>query len=518
MTLVLIKAVVFISGCVLMSLEIAGSRILAPYFGNTIFVWSSLISVLLMALAGGYYAGGRLADRKPSFRLWAVLLCAAGLATAAVPFIAGPVNRMLLFRLGVGDRAGVLAASALIFFLPSLALGIVSPFAVKFSVKHISRVGNVTGELYAWSALGNVLGTLFTAFFLISRMGVFTIFVVLGCVLLAVSGLVFLLTQKPPGPLASFLIFIAAASLFFLPLPPLVETSSAELIVFQKDSFYNHLVVSDDPVRGVRKLRFDREIEQTGIELSGNYGSIHDTTSFLHLPVAFFPQMKNVLFLGCGGGIVPRNYFCDYPGIEIDVVEIDPLVVRVSRDYFFFFPAPRIHVHIDDGRRFIQRSDKAYDVVVIDVFNSAGHIPFHLLTREFFGELYEKMSGNGVVALNLISPMEGEGGALYRAVYKTLSSVFPQVYVFPVVLSDPWQDRTKPMNIIMVAVKERERRSPQELYDLIAAQTHSGFVKVPQLEEAARFCRDVAAEEMERADLLTDDFSPVELLYEKSRR
>jgi spermidine synthase len=512
----LIKTIVFISGSVLMSLEIAGSRVLAPYYGSTIFVWSSLITVLLTALAVGYYAGGRLADKRPSFLLWGILLAVAGLLTIAVPFIAGPVNRMLLFRFD--DRLGSLVSSCLVFFLPSFVLGIISPFAVKFSVKNISRVGNVTGELYAWSAVGNVLGTLLTAFFLIGRMGVFSIFVTLGAVLLAASGIVFLATASGSRRLASLPVFILPGMFFLLPLPPLIEFSPEEKIVFQKDSFYNHLVVTDDPAAGVRKLRFDKQIEQAGIVLSGNYGSIYSTTSMLHLPVAFSPAMKRVLFIGCGGGIVPRNYFCDYAGVEVDVVEIDPMVIKASRDYFFFFPAPQIRVYADDGRRFVQKAQEKYDVVVMDVFGSVGQIPFHLLTREFFLEVNGILEEEGVVALNLISPLEGKGAELFRSVYKTMSSVFPQTYVFPAVFSDAPQDKIEPQNIIIVATRQQKRLGSEELFNLIDGQVRSGRIRVSHLAESVWFSHRVSDEEMKDALLLTDDFAPVELLYGKFLR
>ncbi|MDD5414745.1 MAG: fused MFS/spermidine synthase, partial [Smithellaceae bacterium] len=405
-----------------------------------------------------------------------------------------------------------------VFFLPSFVLGIISPFAVKFSVKNISRVGNVTGALYAWSAVGNVLGTLLTAFFLIGRMGVFSIFVTLGAVLLAASGIVFLATASGSRRLASLPVFILPGMFFLLPLPPLIEFSPEEKVVFQKDSFYNHLVITDEPAAGVRKLRFDKQIEQAGIVLSGNYGSIYSTTSMLHLPVAFSPAMKKVLFIGCGGGIVPRNYFCDYAGVEVDVVEIDPMVIQASRDYFFFFPAPQIKVYGDDGRRFVQKTREKYDVVVMDVFSSVGQIPFHLLTREFFLEINGILEEEGVVALNLISPLEGRGAVLFRSVYKTMSSVFPQTYVFPVVFSDAPQDKVEPQNIILVATRQKKRLESEELFDLIDGQVRSGRIRVPNLALSARFSRRLSDKEMKDALLLTDDFAPVELLYGKFLR
>lgn len=509
-----IKAAVFVSGSVLMSLEMAGSRVLAPYYGSTIFVWASLISVFLVALAFGYYAGGFLADKKPSFLLWASLLAAAGILTILIPFICGPANRLLL-ALPVPESLAVLIASVSIFFLPSLVLGMISPFAIKFITKNISLIGKASGKIYAWSALGNVLGTLFTAFFLIGRFGVFSIFMGLGITLLVVSGFIFLFRLRLPA--AGGLLCVCSPFLLLLPLPRLVEIFPGEKAVFQKDSFYNHIVVSDNASEGSRRLRFDRFVEQAGIYLAPPYGSIHDTVSLFHLGAAFCPEMQKALFIGCGGGIAPRNYFSDYQPLKVDVVEIDPLVAQVSRDYFFFFEAPGLKINIDDGRRFVQKTGNSYDVAVLDVFNSAGQIPFHLLTREFFAELNSRLSDKGVVCLNLISPMQGRGGVLFNCVYKTLADVFGQVYIFPNMLSGKVMDRNKPMNIIILATKEKKRLSRDEIYTLIYKQELSGRLKVCGLAKAALFCYEPEPLREETGFILTDDFAPVDILYARYR-
>lgn len=185
---VMFKVIAFFSGAALMGLEIAGSRVLAPYFGSSVFVWGSLIGVLLAALSGGAYLGGLLADRAPDARTLAGLLALAGLVTLALPWVAPGVNRWV-FEAQIGPRVGPLVASALMFLVPGVALGTVSPFLVRLSVSKVTEVGAVAGTIGALSTAGSIVGTLGTAFYLIPAVGVRTILLVMGAGLLAMGGL-----------------------------------------------------------------------------------------------------------------------------------------------------------------------------------------------------------------------------------------------------------------------------------------------------------------------------------------
>ena len=171
-----------------MGLEIVGSRVLSPYFGSSIFVWGSLISVFLGSLSLGYLLGGKLADRYPHFTTLSLLVLAAGLLIWLIPLVSNPII-LFLVNLGLGSRPAPLVASLSIFFLPSMLLGTVSPYAVRLRATDIARMGNVSGGLYAISSAGSILGTLLTAFALIPLIGVRIIFLCLGATLLILSGL-----------------------------------------------------------------------------------------------------------------------------------------------------------------------------------------------------------------------------------------------------------------------------------------------------------------------------------------
>jgi len=177
-----------------MSLELLGSRMLAPYFGNSIFVWGALISVFLTALALGYYLGGILADMLPKIWLLALILIAAGIVTLILPAVYPFINSCI-FEIDFGYKWNPLLASIILFLLPGMGMGIVSPFLVKLKAHRLESLGNVAGRLYAASTTGSIIGTLGTAFFLIPAFGTKTNICFLSAVLIF-SGFILILKMR----------------------------------------------------------------------------------------------------------------------------------------------------------------------------------------------------------------------------------------------------------------------------------------------------------------------------------
>lgn len=187
----MLKLIVFISGSVLMALEIVGSRLLSPFFGNSVFVWSSLISVFLISLSVGYHLGGKLADKMPHPKILSAIIFGSGVLIFIIPFIQESVNNAI-FDYDLGLKISPLIASCILFLLPGILMGAVSPFAVKMSATSIETLGNVSGNISAISTIGNIFGTLFTSFYLIPTIGTKLIINLLGLTLLLSSGLIFI--------------------------------------------------------------------------------------------------------------------------------------------------------------------------------------------------------------------------------------------------------------------------------------------------------------------------------------
>ena len=178
---------VFLAGAVLLGLEIAASRVLAPYFGNSLFVWGALIGVVLAGLSIGYYAGGTVADRLPTPRLLVGVIGLSALLVLVIPFVDERVLERVV-EWDPGPRASPLVAAIALFGLPSIVLGSVSPIAVRLSASSLERLGRTAGSLYALSTAGSIAGTFLTAFWLIPELGTDQVIAVGALGLLAAPG------------------------------------------------------------------------------------------------------------------------------------------------------------------------------------------------------------------------------------------------------------------------------------------------------------------------------------------
>lgn len=166
----MIKVVVFMCGAIVMSFEILGSRVLAPNFGSSVFVWGSLISVFLAGLSAGYYLGGWLADRNPSSRKLSLMIIVPGILFLTFPWYSAPVSDWIFMK-DLGVRTSPLLASLALFLIPSVFLGIVSPYTAKLLICSHHTSGRTIGTLYALSTFGSIIGTVVTSFYLITLMG-----------------------------------------------------------------------------------------------------------------------------------------------------------------------------------------------------------------------------------------------------------------------------------------------------------------------------------------------------------
>ncbi|MBM4031972.1 MAG: hypothetical protein FJ291_09325 [Planctomycetes bacterium] len=555
-----LHVVVFVCGAVLMAFEMVGSRILAPTFGSTIFVWGSLIGVFLAALSLGYLVGGQLADRLPRFSLLGAIIAVAGLLVLVVPLVAVYSCRGIDRWLGSGSRANPLLASVLLFFVPSVLLGMVSPFSVRLQAQSVATVGNVAGRLYSLSTLGSILGTMVATFWFIPAFGVGNIVKALGVCLILVSLLAIVPRLRPRATAASLagaagtvLAMAAGAVLAILPAPSYVQVQAAteyesETLVAEMDSPYQRIGVlllgrGYGEKQWSLRMMFDKYIESEVMVESGDpkdirikepYESGAKYTDTLHLPFLFNKDAKSVLIVGGGGGVVPTIFRRDYPQLErVDVVEIDPTVVEVAQKYFGFRPGENgVTTTIVDGRVYVRDCTRQYDIIILDAF-TGGRPPFHLLTREFLELVKARLGPKGVVHLNIISALEGEMSPLFWAMLKTFHAVFGEkhTYVFPKLYDQRWaasRRRTEGMNVELLALNfdEAENPLPESVIEARARERVGTLIKLPSiLHHAANhqtmdelLCRRDPDEsrrrarlrEWQNAPILTDDYAPVD--------
>ena len=525
---------VFTSGGVLLAVEIAASRVLAPFFGNSLFVWGALIGVVLAGLSLGYWAGGALADRFPAPDLLVSIIGAAALAILAVPFADEPVLEAVV-EWNPGPRLNPLVAAIALFGLPSVLLGGATPVAVRLRARSVAHVGRTAGRLFAVSTAGSIAGTFAAAFWLIPEFGTNQLLALAaGTLLVAVAAVALAERMLVPAVLA-LAATIASAATFVAVAPERGETlSRAEAqnwsplyrlrarerrgtgdlrtaneqsgfrVVYAKETRYHRLAVVDDG--DSRYLRFDNSF-QSGMYLSDPFRTRYRYTDLFQLGLAYNPRARNVLFIGLGGGSAPKRMWRDFPRLQVEVVELDPVVVDVGYRLFGVPKDGRLRVHVDDGRRFLARSERRWDVIAIDAFY-ADSLPFHLTTREFLELVRSRLAPGGVVLSNAIGALTGQDSKLFRSLYRTYRSAFPTVAVHPTILPDEGGLDTV-RNLIIVSTEQAAPR-PRFLVERWQrlrerAPTAPGLTK-PILD---RYDRPIPTQDV---PTLTDDYAPTDAL------
>lgn len=442
-----LEIIVFFTGAVVMALELVGSRIVAPYLGTSIYVWTSLIGVILASLSLGYYWGGRLADKKLEYKTFSLLIFYCAALVGIIAIIKTPVLD-IVSKLVPDIRFGAVVAATILFAPASILLGFVSPYAIRLRMEDIEHSGATVGRLYAISTVGSIIGTFATGFFLISFLGSRNILVFLSLVLFAVYFLACFGNKLRAGKAAAIIFTAVLLSVHFF------QASGSGDMVTDVDTKYNHVLIEEMKDSGtgkkIRFLRVDRRWAQSAVVVGKPDDLFFSYCKFYRLIKHFCPKNKNALLIGGGAYTVARDYIRRNPNNSIDVVEIDPDFTLLAKKYFYLDDDPRIRSIHEDGRTFLKHATKKYDVIFIDVFKSTASPPFHMTTAEAMQESSALLNDEGVLITNIYSAIQGDKGKFFRAAYATIKSVFPHVYIFPV--QNPMQPEEL-QNLIIIALK-----------------------------------------------------------------
>jgi len=433
---------VFISGMTTLAVELSASRLLDPFFGNSLVIWATIIGLMLLYLTVGYYLGGRWADKDPQPTTLFQITAAAAFLVGLIPFISTPVLRWSVAGFATYDVA-ILASSfisvLILFSVPITLLGMVSPFAIRLALvdKDVQQGGQIAGSIYALSTLGSLIGTFLPVLFLIPTVGTRLTFFILAANLLIMS-IIGLMLNRPLKAVPYVVLFIILISITMLFGNSPIKPSSG--LIYEAESSYNYIQVIDWP---------DAELGTTWRFLQLNEGqgvhSVYNPAApdfplmdgvwdyFLIVPYFNNPpyhpnNVQDVLIIGSAAGTISKAYSGIYGPIAIDGVEIDPGIVEVGQR-FFDMTEPNLTVYAQDGRYFLANSDKQYDVIGIDAYRPP-YIPFHLTTQEFFQQVHDHLNEDGVVAIN--AGRTSSDYSLVEALGSTMAMVFPTVYVLDV--------------------------------------------------------------------------------------
>lgn len=480
-----------ISGAAVMILEIMGTRLIEPFLSNSVYTWIGMISVMLTSLSIGYFLGGKLADRNPQNSYMALLLILSGISIALIPVFSYQVLSVSSF---FGIMYGPIIASLILFSIPSILLAMVSPYLIKLSARNIKTLGQISGNIYAISTVGSILGTLLAGFYIIPNLGIKATLFSMSIALIA-NGALFL------GKMGVLPIILGLIINSAVPQPTSFIPSSSEILLYENYSLYQYLRVVDSSEKHTRELSMGPGY-YSAMRLNST-DILVDYTRFQELVYALNPSIKKALFLGLGGGVMPLDMHRK-TGADIDAVELDPSVIWLAKKFFNFSEDSTMRTYAEDGRLFLKNSNKTYDYIGVDAFVGFV-IPPHLATVEFVEELKRHLNPEGIVFVNVISPLEGDNADLFRSMFKTYKNQFKNVYVF----SSSNSNYSGVMNVILLAT-DSEYGGKEEFMSLINRSTTDNAIR----ELATHYYSGTI--DLSSATLLTDDFSPVEALRLKA--
>ena len=441
--------------------------------------------------------------------------------------------------MGPGPRLDPLVAAIALFGPMSVVLASVSPIAVRLAARSIDRLGRTAGRLFSISTAGSIAGTFATAFWLVPEYGTDQVLAFGAVVLLAAAAVVALVQGLwvPAGALAvgagAALIAVGAlapetsggrltglAAQNWSPLyrerdvrtPRKLDPAEVSLVAGgftvreARDTRYHRLLVVEDETS--RYLRFDSSF-QSGMYLDDPFRTRFAYSDYLHTAFAYKPDAKKILVVGLGGAAAPKRMWRDFEDVQITTVELDPEVVETAYRWFALPRDPRLVVEVDDGRRFLQRTDERYDVIMVDAFYSDG-VPFHLTTLEFVELMRDRLTPGGVIATNVIGAITGGSSQITRALWRTYGAVFPTVALHPVYEGQHDRRPGDIRNIILVAT-ERAAPSRERLAETWQDVRRSRAPRAPALTAALRdrWERDVPTGDV---PLLTDGYAPTDAL------
>lgn len=490
-------SLVFICGAAVMIIEIVSARFFAPFFGTSVAVWTGVIGVIMAGLSVGYAVGGALGDRWKSVARLRVIVACAGMWTLLLILVREPVMRGL-FIAGNSQAVSAVIGSIVLLLVPSILLGMVSPYSVRLATRDTAHAGRTAGKLSALSTCGSILGTFLAGFFLVPSAGL--------SIILAGTAFVLLALAAANRSVRGVLLILAALMLV------LHVLRWHERWVERVHAFNGILLEADTPYSSVTV--WDREDSFWGKNVrflfidNGYHGamSLEDPSTLVfhytrayRLAEALRPDARRALLLGGGAFTVARDYRARHPEGSIDVVEIDPVVINAAKTYFKLEDDPGINVILEDARTFTRREAAArpgaYQVVFGDVFRSSHTVPFHLTTRETAEEIFSLLDERGVYLVNVIASEDGEKSAFLQAMIRTLSDVFPSVLA---IHSSP-TGKNGLGNFLVIASKE-----PPDIETVRARAAPPLHVMLDNVVTA----RDPAAM------LLTDDYAPVEVMLQ----
>lgn len=481
---------VFITGASILAIEMTAFKVIVPLFGASLYIWGGIIAMVIIALSLGYRIGGDLADDRPELNLLLKIVFVAGLLAALMPFLirVGLKQGVILFGQDV-----LLTYLLFLFILPILLLSIASPFVTRILNRELVTTGFSAGSVFGVSTIGSAIGIIIATFLALPLFGSELTLLIIGLLLLGVStvGLIFVVkaSLRRILPIFAVVFILILISYNFFP----VEHVG---VIHRVESFYGLVEVIEEE-DGRRILDINR---------SGRWSVWHPDTVMTGMyfdyfsPVYYLLEERenlDILIIGHAGGVFSRqwSYFFGDRNVRIDGVELDSEVTRAARMFFGVDDHKNLTIINDDGRMFLQRTDKKYDAILIDAYVGQLYIPFQVATKEFYQQALSRLKPGGVLAQFVLDPLPKAEFGLISCMSGAISSAgFDNIYIYR-------EDNEK----VLVA---SQRQLGSKLAEMPKLVEHKELAKVA--EEIANSFSQVRPGRC----VLTDNKAPTELIRE----
>lgn len=474
--------ILFILNAIGMILELAASRLMSPFFGNSNYVWTAIIGIILLASSLGNLLGGKLSKHKDTKLILTILLFLTALYLAATPLLSQPVLGDLR-HFTDSIRVTSVIGGIIFFLIPATILGLATPILMQDLLKSAKTKdhGEISGKITAVIAIGSLIGTFAGGFWLIPWLGTKAIFISLAFITFITALLLNPSLKNHQQKLGYYTATaITAIATITLAIFTYLHVDSRIISI---DTEYGRIIIEDTEINGESV----RLYKQSGAYSSATYLHVDKQNDIVYPYIKKYDDIfkfidaKSTLMIGGAAYQYPKYFIANYPDKTMDVVEIDPMSTEIAKKYFFLKESPRLGLINEDGRIYLQNTTKTYDAILNDAFAGENPVPT-LATVEAAKLIKSKLNKNGVYFSNILGSVEGDDGKFLRAEVKTLSQVFHHVYILPVL---PEYDLAEQHNWMVVATD-----NPYQPTDAIKYDVSDDLI-------------------------LTDDYCPVENLIQK---
>lgn len=494
----------FLSGMTVMAVELSCSRLLAPYFSSSQIVWSVIIGLIMICMSIGNVLGGRSADKHKSLGRLYFYIWIASVWIAIIPFVSKYLIALiagLLMLVFPGSNLVVMGSALsclVIFSLPMILLGMVSPYLVKLGVEDTENKGRIAGQIYAMGTIGSIIGTFVPTFFTIPYIGTSKTFLLFALLLNVVCALYFIFTRK--NALRNTITAILLLVFILLPFNDSYAFWKSN-IIYEGESLYNYLQVeeTDDSVILSTNVAFGvQSIYKKDGSLSGYYYEYALMAPYFMKDMS--PEKKlDVLVLGLGTGTFPKQLKKYIPNVTTDAVEIDSRIADLATEYFNL-KEDEANVFINDGRSFFSTPDaKKYDIILADAYQDIT-VPFHMATKEFFQIVKDHLKPGGILIVN-VNMKSGSFTGVPEYLANTVKSMFNKVYR---------ADLSQVTNSLLFVSDDN---------DMLENYKNNTLAQINEDHDLYLISKYIDNNLVEMTDdtlILTDDLAPVELLGQKA--